>query len=410
MTRSPLAPDGAPTVATPPTGSTAPAIVALPSLALPPAVPRRPPAPRAPATSVAPGETGGGSAPATTGPATPAPSPAGAPRLGAEAVVGLLRAAGEPTRFRILRLVAAGDLTVKDLTTILGQSQPRISRHLKVLVESGLVERFPEGAWAYYRPSEGVGATALAAALAALVDAADVDLARDARRLAELRHAHAEEAARFFASHARDWDRIRSLQVDDGEVEAAIVAAVGDAPIEAYLDLGTGTGRMLELLAGRYRAGLGVDLSHDMLAAARAALAERGVVAQLRHGDLYALNLPAARFDLVTLHQVLHYLDEPTRALREAARVLKPGGRLLVVDFAPHGLEFLRDEQAHRRLGFSHAEMARSFVQAGLTLTAVRDLPPGAGPAAAGLTVTLWLGQAGPGALSPSSSASEATS
>jgi ArsR family transcriptional regulator len=323
--------------------------------------------------------------------------PAAAPeaRLAADATVALLRAAGEPTRFRILRLVAAGDLTVKDLTTILGQSQPRISRHLKLLVESGLVERFPEGAWAYYRPSEAAAAARLAATLAELVDAGDADLARDAERLQRLRRDHAEEAARFFARHAGEWDRIRSLQVDDAEVEAAIVAAVGPEVVADYLDLGTGTGRMLELLAGRYRRGLGVDLSHDMLAAARAQLAERGVTAQLRHGDLHALNLAAGRFDLVTLHQVLHYLDEPGRALREAARVLRPGGRLLVVDFAPHDLEFLRAEQAHRRLGFGHAEMARLFAQAGLTPEAVRDLPPAPGADAAGLTVTLWLGRAG---------------
>jgi ArsR family transcriptional regulator len=314
-------------------------------------------------------------------------------RLSADAVVALLRAAGEPTRFRILRLVAAGDLTVKDLTTILGQSQPRISRHLKLLVESGLVERFPEGAWAYYRPSEAFAAARLSATLAELVDAADADLARDGERLAALRRDHAEEAARFFARHAGDWDRIRSLQIDETEVEAAILAAIGPEAIDDLLDLGTGTGRMLELLAGRYRRGLGIDLSHDMLAAARAQLAERGVTAQLRHGDLYALPLAAARFDLVTLHQVLHYLDEPIRALRETARVLKPGGRVLVVDFAPHDLEELREAQAHRRLGFGHGEIARAFAQAGLTVDTVRDLPAPAG-ARPGLTVTLWLGRA----------------
>lgn len=331
-------------------------------------------------------------------PALPPARSAGADRLGADAVVGLLRAAGEPTRFRILRLVAAGDLTVKDLTTILGQSQPRISRHLKLLVESGLVDRFPEGAWAYYRPSEAFGAARLAGTLADLVDAADADLARDAERLAALRRDHAEEAARYFARHAGDWDKIRSLQLDEGEVEAAILETAGPGVVDDYLDLGTGTGRMLELLAGRYRRGLGIDLSHDMLAAARAQLAERGVTAQLRHGDLYALPLASGRFDLVTLHQVLHYLDEPARALRETARVLRPGGRLLVVDFAPHNLEFLREEQAHRRLGFGHGEMARAFSQAGLDLDGVRDLAPASG-VKSGLTVTLWLGRArGPGA------------
>jgi ArsR family transcriptional regulator len=334
------------------------------------------------------------------GPSQPLQSIASRPAhsgLAADDVVALLRAAGEPTRFRILRLLAAGDLTVKDLTTILGQSQPRISRHLKLLVEAGLIDRFPEGAWAYYRPSETLAARELSAVLERLIDPTDRAIARDAERLALLRRDHAEEAAVFFARHAGEWDRIRSLHIDERLVDTAILDSVGPQPVEQYLDLGTGTGRLLELLDGRYARGLGVDLSHDMLAAARAELAARGIkAAQLRHGDLYALQVPEAAFDLVTLHQVLHYLDEPARAIREAARVMRPGGRLIVVDFAPHGLEFLREDQAHRRLGFAHSEIARAMEQAGLTIRTIRDLPPpeGEGNAQKKLTVTLWVGEA----------------
>ncbi len=310
---------------------------------------------------------------------------------GFDDLVSALRSAGEPTRLRLLALLAAGEATVKDLTEVLAQSQPRVSRHLKLMSEAGLIRRLPEGAWAYYRVAEeGPGAETARAVLARL-DPADPVVAGDRGRLAAIKAAHAAEAQAYFARNAARWDRLRSLHVAEDAVEAAIRKAVGPRPVQSLLDLGTGTGRILTLLSDLYVRGVGVDASHDMLSVARANLAAAGIGhAHVRQGDVTALSLGAV-FDLVVVHQVLHYLDDPGRAIREAAAAVAPGGRLLVVDFAPHGLEFLRVEHAHRRLGFSREQMAAWIGAAGLDKPEVVDLPPPAGREADGLTVTLWL-------------------
>jgi ArsR family transcriptional regulator len=311
--------------------------------------------------------------------------------LALDPLVACLKAAGEPSRLRILALLAASDLTVKDLTAILGQSQPRISRHLKLLVEAGVVRRYPEGAWAYYRLAEDEAAGGVGAALVARLDAADPMLMRDRQRLEAVKRAHAESAASYFAANAASWDQLRSLHVPEEAVEAAMRRAIGTRPFGSLLDLGTGTGRMLELFAGLYGRGIGVDASQPMLAVARANLDRNGVGnVQVRHGDVYALAVPHGSFDLVTIHQVLHFLEDPARAVAEAARAVRPGGRLLVVDFAPHDLEFLRAEHAHRRLGFSHEQVAGWLRAAGLEVVRIEDLAPPAGSAGQ-LTVTLWL-------------------
>lgn len=314
--------------------------------------------------------------------------------LSADDLVTLLRAGGEPSRLRILAILTAGDLTVKDLTTVLGQSQPRISRHLKLLTEAGLVERFPEGAWVYYRlADQGLGA-AIVRALVDRLDPADAVVARDRERLEAVKREHATRTADYFARNAGDWERLRTLHVEEARVEEAIRAALGERAFGALLDLGTGTGRLLTLLADRYDRAVGIDASHDMLIAARSELDRAGVTsARVQQGDVYALALPRDAFDVVTIHQVLHYLDDPGRALAEAARTLRPGGRLLVVDFAPHDQEFLRESHAHRRLGFSHGEIARLMELAGLELVSVHDLPPTDRPSGGdgALTVTLWL-------------------
>lgn len=314
-------------------------------------------------------------------------------QLPIDQMVAALKAAGEPTRLRILALLATSDLTVKDLTAILGQSQPRISRHLKLLVEAGLVRRFPEGAWAYYRLGDGGATTRLAGFLVDRVAGADPVVTRDRGRLDAVKRAHAEAAAAYFAANAETWDRLRTLHVSEAAVEQAMRAAVGPKSFDAMLDIGTGTGRVLELFHDLYRRGVGVDASQPMLAVARANLDQAGLSrAQVRHGDAYALEMPAGSFDLVTIHQVLHFLDEPARVVQEAARALRPGGRLLVVDFAPHDVEFLRADHAHRRLGFSHDEVAGWLAAAGLEVAAVTDLPPAEGSDGK-LTVTLWLGR-----------------
>jgi ubiquinone/menaquinone biosynthesis C-methylase UbiE len=318
------------------------------------------------------------------------PNPA---HLGFEALTAALKAAGEATRLRILALLGEAELTVSDLTTILRQSQPRISRHLRLLAEAGLVERFREGSWAFFRLGERGAAAALARELIARIDPGDGTLARDHERLAAVRGQRAAIAQAYFRRHAAQWDRIRKLHVADAAVEEAIAGALAGAPMRSLLDLGTGTGRMLELLGPQIERGLGLDLSLDMLALARARLDRAGLRhCSVRQGDIYDLALPNDGFDVVVIHQVLHFLDDGARAIAEAARVLRPAGRLLVVDFAPHDLEFLRDEHAHRRLGFAAETVTQWMTAAGLDVLLQKSLAPD--PASEGkIAVSLWLGR-----------------
>jgi ubiquinone/menaquinone biosynthesis C-methylase UbiE/DNA-binding transcriptional ArsR family regulator len=312
-------------------------------------------------------------------------------RLGFDALNSALKAAGEETRLRILALVAEAELTVSDLTDILRQSQPRISRHLKLLAEAGLVERFREGTWAFFRLAEhGNGAT-VARALIDHLNPADQTIARDRARLASVRATRAAAAQAYFRAHAAQWDRIRKLHVADDAVEDAIRAALGDKSFRSLLDLGTGTGRMLELFGPEIERGLGLDLSLDMLQLARDRLERAGLKnCSVRQGDLYDLPLANDSFDVVILHQVLHFLDDGARAIHEAARVLRPGGRLLVVDFAPHEQEFLREQFAHRRLGFARETVSQWMTSSGLEPVLHKSLAPE--PETDGkIAVSLWL-------------------
>jgi DNA-binding transcriptional ArsR family regulator/protein-L-isoaspartate O-methyltransferase len=274
--------------------------------------------------------------------------------LGFDELQTALKAAGEGTRLRILALLAHAELTVTDLTEILRQSQPRISRHLKLLSDAGLIERFREGSWAFFRLADTEGRARVLRDLIARLDPQDATIGRDSERLTDVRTARANAAQSYFSRHAAQWDRIRQLHIADEVVESAIREALGTKPIDALLDLGTGTGRMLEMFGPEIERGIGLDFSRDMLAVARERLDRAGLKnCSVRQGDIYDLALPRDSFDVVIVHQVLHFLDDGARAIRQAARVLRPGGRLLIVDFAPHTLEFLRDEHAHRRLGFS---------------------------------------------------------
>ncbi len=309
-------------------------------------------------------------------------------QLQADDAVAALKAAAEPTRLRILLLLAAAELNVKDLTRILGQSQPRISRHLKLLYEAGLIERSREGSWVYFH----LGASPLARALVEHVDQSDSAIARDRERAAILKIEREKTAQAYFEVHAADWDQIRSLYVEEAEVEGAMLSALDGRHYDTFIDLGTGTGRILELFAGRYGRGLGIDINHAMLAYARSKLDRSlGGMAHVRQGDLYDLALPDGSAGAVVMHQVLHFLIEPARAIREAARVLEPGGDLLIVDFAPHELEFLRERFAHDRLGFSRGSIEQWMRDAGLEPVSARDLAPPAHVGCDKLTVSLWL-------------------
>lgn len=301
-----------------------------------------------------------------------------------------LRAAGEPTRLRLLAILARSELTVTELTQILRQSQPRVSRHLKLMCEAGLLDRFREGSWVFYRRAHAGAGARLAGLLTGLIPASDPTIARDLERLEAVRAGRAERAAEFFRANAEQWNRIRSLYVPEAEVEAALLDLGARHKVGTLVDLGTGTGRILELVGPQAETGIGIDLSPEMLGFARAHLEQNGIEhCSVRQGDLYDLPLQDETADLVTLHQVLHYLDDPAAAVAEAARVLKPGGRLLIADFAPHDLDFLREEQAHRRLGFAEDEVKSWLAQAGLDLKDVRELPPGGGEMAK-LTVVIY--------------------
>lgn len=303
----------------------------------------------------------------------------------------MLRAAAEPTRLRILALLTHGELSVKDLTRILNQSQPRISRHLKLLVEAGLVDRLRDGSWAYFQLVVHGDRGRLVDALLSAIDPFDPALERDRGRADLVKHEREAAAQTYFQANAPEWDRIRSLHVAEAEVEAEVCRALGAGPFGLLVDLGTGTGRMLELLAGRYQRAIGFDINHTMLAYARSKLEAAGIAdASVRHGDLYEVALPDGAADAVIMHQVLHFLTDPGQAIREAARILAPGGRLIIVDFAPHTMEFLRETFAHERLGFSRPQMTQWLTEASLDLADARDLVPATQRGEGKLTVSVW--------------------
>jgi ubiquinone/menaquinone biosynthesis C-methylase UbiE len=305
-------------------------------------------------------------------------------------ILAMFSALADPTRLRILALLRAMELSIGELALVLGQSQPRVSRHVKILADAGLTRRRKEGSWVFL----GLGEDALVAPLLAAIDAwnqqsdGDYWAVADIARLAAVRADRARAAEDYFNAHAAEWDAMRSLHVAESEVEAAIRAALAEAPIGRLVDIGTGTGRMIELLGPEAESAIGIDRSPEMLRLAREKLASAGLTnVELRQGDMFALPLLSACADVVIIHQVLHYAQHPAAVLAEAARLLAPGGRLLVVDFGPHEREELRSRHAHARLGFDDAQIASWFAAAGLEAVAPVALAGGE------LTVNLWLGR-----------------
>lgn len=308
----------------------------------------------------------------------------------------LMRALADVTRLRIMRLLCAMELAVGELALVLGQSQPRVSRHIRILCEAGLAERRKEGSWVFLRSAIGEDrAPPLGAAAAKLLTVAEGDdaafaaqCAEDRRHLAAIRSARAASAEAWFARNAEEWDKLRVLHAADGPVEAALYKALGEGELGSLLDIGTGTGRMAELFAPRAAQLTGIDKSPEMLRLARARLQQlpAGQV-DLVQGDFAALPFAEASFDTVLLHQVLHYAQAPEAVLAEAARVSRGGGRIAVVDFAAHDREDLRSQHAHARLGFSDEQMLLLLSQAGFTPDVPIALP------GRPLTVKIWTGR-----------------
>ncbi len=300
-------------------------------------------------------------------------------------VLNSLRAAADMSRLRLLLLCTHGEWTVSELTQILGQSQPRVSRHLKLMSEAGLLERIPEGSWVFYRRAQTGARARMARNLCRMLPPDDPIVIQDRQRLAMVREARRAQATSYFAAQAASWDKVRSLYVDEAKVETALLQLFDGYKPSTLLDIGTGTGRILQLLAPHIGFGLGIDQSTEMLNIARANLDKTSLRnCQIRQGDMYRLPVPESSYDAAIFHNVLHFADDPGAALGEAARVLRPGGRLVVIDFAPHVQEFLRRDHAHRRLGFADAELKEWFTSAGLSFekpTLLEGDP---------LTVVLW--------------------
>ncbi len=300
-------------------------------------------------------------------------------------LLSALRAAGEPTRLRLLALCAHMDLTVSQLTQILGQSQPRVSRHLKLLAEAGLLDRLREGSWVFYRLAARGPAAELGRTLVDSIPHDDPLLNLDLERLAAIRRERAKLAEDYFQRNAAQWHKIRALHTDEAEVERHLLDLLPAGTIDDLLDVGTGTGRVIEIFGPRVGRAIGIDLSHQMLTVARANL-ERARLRNcaVRHGDMYQLPVQGRSFDAVTIHQVLHFAETPERVIAEAARVLRPKGKLIVVDFGKHDLDLLRDEHAHRWLGFRDEDVTGWCRRAGLESEPTTFLP------GEPLTVAIW--------------------
>ena len=304
-----------------------------------------------------------------------------------ERTVQVLKALAEPTRLRIVSLcLAGGDLAVSEFVRILGQSQPRVSRHLKLLTDAGVLTRIPEGSWVFYRISADGWASVAVESLVKSMPDDETTLSRDRERLAAVKTERAQAADAYFSANAESWNELRAMHIDQAEVNAALLKVFGDTDVDGLLDIGTGTGEMLKLFAGHIRRGEGVDLSRDMLGVARSSLEAAGLThCHVRQGDLYSLPYEDASFDVVVVHQVLHYVDDVASALIEASRVLAPDGRMIIADFARHEVEDLRTQQQHRRLGFNDTDLDTSFERAGLHREQLHHL--GGKP----LTVAIWL-------------------
>ena len=305
--------------------------------------------------------------------------------LGMEQLVATLNAIAESTRLRILALCSRSELSVTELQQVLSQSQPRISRHLRILCDAGLLNRRREGAWTFYRLRHGGDEAQVARDVIARLPATDPAVKGDLARLAQVKETRRQAAEQYFRANAARWDEIRAMHADVRVIERRLLDLVPTGASTRLLDIGTGTGRILQIFAPRIAYGLGIDLSHEMLTVARVNLDEPAYAnCEVRQGDMYRLPCEDGAFDVTIVHMVLHYAEHPAEVIEEAARALRPGGRLVVVDFAPHENLALREEHAHRWPGFSDATIAGYFTAAGLAPATSQAIAEGQ------LTVSIW--------------------
>ncbi len=302
-------------------------------------------------------------------------------------LVKILKALAEPSRLRLLVLCNQGEFSVSELVYILGQSQPRVSRHLKILCDAGLLQKIREGSWMLYRITSETEAAAIAQKILNSLPKNDPVVARDHIRLSSVQAERNKSAADYFRFSAAQWDQIRRLHVEENNVEQVVDSIFKEDSVSKFLDVGTGTGRMLELAGTHAEKVVGIDLSREMLAVARVNIEKTGLKNySIRQGDMYRLKFPDDEYDVVCIHQVLHFANEPSRAIAESARVLRPGGRLIIVDFLAHKMLELREIFHHSRLGFSDGEFVHWFQRNGLKFTPPTHLP------GCQLTIGIWVG------------------
>jgi ubiquinone/menaquinone biosynthesis C-methylase UbiE/predicted DNA-binding transcriptional regulator len=301
--------------------------------------------------------------------------------------IKILKAVAEPSRLRLLVLCSQSEFSVSELVYILGQSQPRVSRHLRVLCDVGLLQNIRDGSWVLYKITTQTEPAAIAQKILTLIPKDDPIIVKDHKRLGTVQSERRSSATDYFRFSALQWDQIRNVHIDDQKVEQVMGSILKETPINKFLDIGTGTGRILEL-AGVYAETLdGIDQSREMLAVARANLERAGVKHySLHQGDMHQLQVPDDKYDVICIHQVLHFSDMPNRAISEATRVLQPGGRLIVIDFVTHGMMELREIYHHSRLGFSDGEFVHWFHQNGLNFKKPIHLSGGK------LAVGVWVG------------------
>jgi len=309
-----------------------------------------------------------------------------------ERISTALKTLGHPERLRILALLSRGELTVSELVQILGLSQPRVTQYISSLEAAGIIERLKEGSWVFSRIRRGNEAiTSLVGTTLTALPENDPVLLADRRRLDDVRAERAKVAQAFFADVANDKGQLGDEYLPRTDIETKMLSVVGEGPFEFMADLGTGTARILEVFSGRIKRGSGIDSSHEMLKVARHNLAKPELKhISVRQGDLHATPLETGVADLVSLHQVLHFLDEPREAIAEASRLLAPGGRLLIVDFDSHTREEFRVKYSHRRLGFKDSDIAGWMEDGDIALSKTLNLDSG-DPARP--DIKLWLGE-----------------